>query len=114
MDYKEGTKKKVATARKEEEAEQDDSLNNSGATDDENTGTPKKALRVKIVRAFKATEEDIQTLIASRGRTKEGWKQAFFCDSGADICLVNEAKTKRDRLKVDEKGAKELSHRCHR
>ena len=63
----------------------DDSLNNSGATDDENTGTTKKALRVKIVRAFKATEEDIQTLIAARGRTKEGWKQAFFCDSGADI-----------------------------
>ena len=86
-----GKQKKVAAARKEEEAEKttEDSFNNSGTTDDEEVGNVRQ---MKIVRAFKVTEEDVKTLIADRGRKHEGRRQAFFCDSGADVCLVNEAK----------------------
>ena len=43
-----------------------------------------------MVNAFEAT-----------GKTKEGGKQEFFCDSGADVCLVNESKTNHDKMKVD-------------
>ena len=95
VDYKEpnikGTKKIAASRTENEEGASqsaDNSRNNSGATDDENTGV-RRAMIVRVLQASKATEEDIQTVFASIRRTKEGWKQSFFCDSGADVCLVN-------------------------
>ena len=61
-----------------------------------------------VIRAFKAIEEDTQTLIASRGRTTEGLKQVFFCDSGADFWLVNESKAKRDHMRINTEDGKTL------
>ena len=66
------------------------------------------AYRVKFVKAFKATESDIQTLIATIGRKNEGWRQAFFCDSGADNCLVNEAKATHDKIRIVKEGTTKL------
>ena len=32
----------------------------------------------------------------------------MFCDSRADVCLVTEAKAKRDRMSINEEGARKL------
>ena len=98
---------------KEQSEEKDNSetenLNSSGATDDETGVHVGNTFRVRIVRACKATgNDDIQTLIAARHRTSDGWRRAFFCDSGADVCLVTEAKVKRDTMTIDEEGARKL------
>ena len=77
--------------------------------DDESATHTGTAFRVRIVRAAKAIgEDDTQTLIAARHRKSEGWKQAFFCDSGADVCLVTVAKARRDKMPIDTQGAKKL------
>ena len=77
-------------------------ISTSGATDDESANHTGTAFRVRIVRAAKTIgEDDTQTLIAARNRKSVGWKQAFFCDSGADVSLVTEAKARRDKMPID-------------
>ena len=93
----------------EKETSETENLDTSGATDDEGTIHTGSACRVRIVRAAKAIgEDDSQTLIAARHRKSTGWKQIFFCDSGADVSMVTETKARRDRMPIDTEGAKRL------
>ena len=93
----------------EKESSEPENLDTSGATDDKGVTHTGSAFRVRIVRAAKAIgDDDIQTLIAARHRKSNGWKQAFFCDSRADVCLVTESKARRDRMPIDTQGAKKL------
>ena len=109
-EYRETKKGRVALAKNDErEPSETEALDTSGATDDEGTIHTGSACRVRIVRAAKAiSEDDSQTLIAARHRKSTGWKQIFFCDSGADVSMVTETKARRDRMPIDTEGAKRL------